>query len=389
MRAATTGSSSLHHSRRSVATWSLRLRPVWRRAPAGPASSVTRRSMAVCTSSSVGAKANVPADSSAATCSSASRTAADVRLVEQPGPPQPADVGLRTADVLGPQPPVEREAGRVGEELLGRPGREAPVPERRPRGGRRRRLRVLARRHARRPGRVGQAGQVPQLRGQPGAADALLGHAQHGVVAGHGAQEAGQTGAVEGRGDDVRAAGRRPQDDQRPRVRDLGHPLGHDPAELVLRRDAVGLVLRDGVDALPRRDPDLHRAEVLQVAGHGGLRRLDALTGQELDQLGLARDGVPAEELGDEVLALRLRRAGRHPAGGGHGAPDRAVLTGGPRPGTPAGRGRRGAGCDPAGRPTSGGRRSPRPPPPGRGGRAGSGRTAHPGRPRPSAPRPR
>ena len=83
------------------------------------------------------------------------------------------------------------------------------------------------------------------------------------------------------------------------------------PAELVLGRDAVGLVLRDGVDALPRRDPHLHRAEVLQVAGHGGLRRLDALAGQELDQLGLARDRVPAEELGDEVLALRLRRARR------------------------------------------------------------------------------
>ena len=74
-------------------------------------------------------------------------------------------------------------------------------------------------------GGLGQAGQVPQLRGQPGAADALLGHAQHGVVAGHGAQQARQTGAVEGRGDDVGAAGRRAQDDQVPRVRDLGHPL--------------------------------------------------------------------------------------------------------------------------------------------------------------------
>ena len=54
------GSSSLHQSRRSVATWSLRLRPVWSLAPAGPASSVTRRSTAVWMSSSVGTKANVP-----------------------------------------------------------------------------------------------------------------------------------------------------------------------------------------------------------------------------------------------------------------------------------------------------------------------------------------
>ena len=43
-----------HHSRRSVATWSFRLRPVWSLAPTSPASSVTRRSMAVWTSSSSG-----------------------------------------------------------------------------------------------------------------------------------------------------------------------------------------------------------------------------------------------------------------------------------------------------------------------------------------------
>ena len=47
-------------SRRSVATWSLRLRPVWSLAPAGPASSVTRRSTAVWMSSSDGTNANVP-----------------------------------------------------------------------------------------------------------------------------------------------------------------------------------------------------------------------------------------------------------------------------------------------------------------------------------------
>ena len=89
MRAATTGSSSLHQSRRSVATWSLRLRPVWRRAPAGPASSVTRRSTAVCTSSSVGAKANVPAASSAATWSSAASTAATSASSRSPARPSP------------------------------------------------------------------------------------------------------------------------------------------------------------------------------------------------------------------------------------------------------------------------------------------------------------
>ena len=89
MRSATAGSSSLHQRRRSVATWSLRLRPVCSRAPAGPASSVTRRSIAVCTSSSVGAKANVPAASSPATWSSASRTAATSVPSSKPARPSP------------------------------------------------------------------------------------------------------------------------------------------------------------------------------------------------------------------------------------------------------------------------------------------------------------
>ena len=43
-----------------MATWSLRLRPVCSLAPAAPAISVTRRSIAVWMSSSVGANANVP-----------------------------------------------------------------------------------------------------------------------------------------------------------------------------------------------------------------------------------------------------------------------------------------------------------------------------------------
>ena len=43
-----------HHRRSAVATWSLRLRPVCNLAPTSPISSVTRRSIAVWTSSSPG-----------------------------------------------------------------------------------------------------------------------------------------------------------------------------------------------------------------------------------------------------------------------------------------------------------------------------------------------
>ena len=67
-----------------MATWSLRLRPVWSLAPAGPASSVTRRSIAVWMSSSEGANANVPPPISASTISSAVSTSADSAALRRP-----------------------------------------------------------------------------------------------------------------------------------------------------------------------------------------------------------------------------------------------------------------------------------------------------------------
>ncbi len=90
---------------------------------------------------------------------------------------------------------------------------------------------------------------------QAPAPGGLLGHAQHGVVAGHRAQEPGHTGAVERRGDDVRAPWRRPDDTNGPEWTTSATHSGHDPAELILGCDAVGLVLGDGVDALARLEP--------------------------------------------------------------------------------------------------------------------------------------
>ena len=81
--------------------------------------------------------------------------------------------------------------------------------------------------------------------------------------------------------------------------------------------------------------------------------------GQQLDQLGLARDGVPAEQLGDEVLALRLRRA---PGTGGPSA--RPTVRSRADPGQERQQAAGGvhAVVALADRPASGGRRSPRPP---------------------------
>ena len=62
--------------RRSVTTWSFRLRPVCTLPPGAPISSVSRRSFAVWMSSSPSLTANVPASHSPRTCSSPPRIAA-------------------------------------------------------------------------------------------------------------------------------------------------------------------------------------------------------------------------------------------------------------------------------------------------------------------------
>ncbi len=131
-------------------------------------------------------------------------------------------------------------------------------------------------------------------------------HDEQGVVAGDGAEHLGQAGAVEGGGDDVGRAGRGAQDDEVAGVGDLDDPVAEHPAEVVLGGALVRGQLGDGVDGLAAGDPDLDGAEVLEVARHGGLGGGDAVGGQQLDEVGLAGDGVVGEQPGDAVLALRL-----------------------------------------------------------------------------------
>ena len=113
--------------------------------------------------------------------------------------------------------------------------------------------------------------------------------------------------------------------------------------------------LGDGVDGLAAGDPHLDGPEVLEVARHGGLGGRDAVGGEQLDEVGLAGDGVLGEQLGDAVLALGL-----------------GVITALLQEEAEEARGRRAGGCGPGGRPGSGRRRPPTRPPPRRGGRAGS-----------------
>ena len=137
----------------------------------------------------------------------------------------------------------------------------------------------------------------------------LGGHDEQRVVAGDGAEHAGQPGPVERRADDVGRARRGAQDDEVAGVRDLDHPVAEHPAEVVLGRPLVVGQLGDGVDGLAAADPHLDGAEVLEVARDRRLRGGDALAGEQLDQLGLAGHRVLLEQLADAVLALRLARA--------------------------------------------------------------------------------
>ena len=84
----------------SVATWSLRERPVWSLPPTGPTISVSRRSIAMWMSSSESSKEKVPASISAATESrpwSSVRSSSSVDDLELS---QHAQMRLRARDVL-------------------------------------------------------------------------------------------------------------------------------------------------------------------------------------------------------------------------------------------------------------------------------------------------
>ena len=127
--------ASRANRRKVVATWSLRLRAVCRRAPTSPQSSVTRRSIAMWMSSSSAARTNAPRSNSASTSSSAATRRPPSASLKQPRGDQPGHVGPRAAQVVGVEDVVERVAlGELPQRL--RHGRaEAPRPERHGRRG--------------------------------------------------------------------------------------------------------------------------------------------------------------------------------------------------------------------------------------------------------------
>ncbi len=120
------------YSRRSVATWSLRLRPVCSLAPAAPASSVTRRSTAVWMSSSRRRTRTASRQLVVRPRSSASSTASPRRRRADRPAPSIVTCARDPAMSSRPHPPIERQADRVREQFVGRAAGEAAVPERLP-----------------------------------------------------------------------------------------------------------------------------------------------------------------------------------------------------------------------------------------------------------------
>ena len=114
-----------------MATWSLRLRPVWSLAPAAPASSVTRRSTAVWMSSSVGTNSNVPLGQLLLDVVEGGEHRGRLlgRRGARPGA-RPRTWAREPARSSAREALVEGQAHGEGQQLVGRAVREAAVPER-------------------------------------------------------------------------------------------------------------------------------------------------------------------------------------------------------------------------------------------------------------------
>ena len=114
--------------RKSVATWSLRLRAVCRRRPASPMRSASRASMFMWMSSSASSNGKVPASISAAMAVEAGVDGGRVGGGDDADMGQHGGVGTRAGDVLPPEALVEADGGVDAPHDVGRRGGEAAAP---------------------------------------------------------------------------------------------------------------------------------------------------------------------------------------------------------------------------------------------------------------------
>ena len=117
------------HSRRSVATWSLRERPVWSLPPTLPTRSVSSVSRFMWTSSRAGSQAIAPASTSSRRPTSPRSRTRDLVLGQQPGPSEPADVCDRAGDVVQRERRVDLDRAREIRHSRVRPLAEPTAPQ--------------------------------------------------------------------------------------------------------------------------------------------------------------------------------------------------------------------------------------------------------------------
>ena len=139
---------------------------------------------------------------------------------------------------------------------------------------------------------------------------------QDGVVAGDGAEDVGELGLVEGAGEELRGARRRPEDHQ------VGARLGAHQQLAAQARQALGA--RDGLDGRPGSSvaslgrhgvhqraggrPHLDRVELDEVARQRRLGDVQAAVGEEVGELGLRAHLVVRHQLDDQLVPRVLGR---------------------------------------------------------------------------------
>ena len=135
------------------------------------------------------------------------------------------------------------------------------------------------------------------------------------VVTGDRADDLFQTRTVERARNHVGRTGRRTEDHQVHRRRDVDDPVAEDPAEVVLGSDLIARQFRYGVHELATGNPHLHRPHILEVTGHGGLGGNNPVVGEQLHQPELTSDRVLFEDPGNPMLSLRFGEPARFAIG--------------------------------------------------------------------------
>ena len=157
-------------------------------------------------------------------------------------------------------------------------------------------------------------GQEPA--GDGVAAERVARDHQHGVVARDGAEDVGELGLVDRRGEELGGAGRGAQHDEVGAGLGADEQLGAEPGQPVAggrrlprrRGSPVAALAGDGVHEGAGLGAHPDGVQLDQVARQGGLGDVDALLGEQVGQLGLGAHLVGADQVDDLLVPGALGR---------------------------------------------------------------------------------